>query len=279
MLYEIIGKRKIFLIAQVLMLLVSALTGTLFISVSLANPYIPASNTLEVRLDLPENKIFYSNNVPVSFALEGKNPGAWGISSVYGVKFYLDGDSCEDAITLPVKQGDSYVFSATLIGVESGYHSLFVAAYVEYESQLRWLPNPSDGSGVSNLVHFTVEVASPLVVAVSSPEQFGTYNSSSVPLGFTVSNPVFWLGYSVDGHDKVTVAGNVTLSGLSDGVHTLTVYANDTYGFTGTSETVTFTVSAVSSPTTLIMATAVVAAVVCAGLLVYVIRLKKRRAA
>jgi hypothetical protein len=265
--------------AVLVVALLASVFGGLVFNVSLANPYVPASNALEVRLDLPEDKIFYSNNVPVSFTLEGKNPGAWGISSVYGVKFYLDGDSCEDAITLPVKQGDDYVFSSTLIGVEPGYHSLFVAAYVEYESQLRWLPNPSDGSGVSNLVHFTVEVASPLVMAVSSPEQFGTYSFSSVPLGFTVSNPVSWLGYSLDGQDKVTVAGNVTLSGLSYGMHTLTVYANDTYGFTDTSETITFTVDTPEPfPTTLVIAAVVVAAVVCTGLLVYFTRRKKRRA-
>ena len=271
--------KRIFVISLILALLASAFGGLVF-NVSFANPYVPASNTLEVRLNLPDNKIFYSNNVPVSFTLEGKNPSAWEISSVYGVKFYLDGDSCEDAITLPVMQGDNYVFSSTLIGVEPGYHSLFVAAYVEYESQLRWLPNPSDGSGVSNLVHFTVEVASPLVVAVSSPEQFGTYSFSSVPLGFTVSNPVSWLGYSLDGQDKVTVAGNVTLSGLSYGMHTLTVYANDTYGFTDTSETITFTVDTPEPfPTTLVIAAVVVAAVVCTGLLVYFTRRKKRRAA
>ena len=267
-------------VSFVVALLASAFGG-LLANVSLANPYVPASNTLEVRLDLPENKIFYSNNVPVPFTLEGKNPGAWGISSVYGVKFYLDGDSCEDAITLPVKQGDSYVFSATLIGVEPGYHSLFVAAYVEYESQLRWLPNPSDGSGVSNLVHFTVEVASPLVIAVSSPEQHGTYSFSSIPLGFTVSNPVSWSGYSLDGQDKVTVAGNVTLDGLPNGVHTLTVYANDNYGFTGASETVIFTVDTPEPfPTKLAIGVVVVAAVVvCAGLLLYYSKFKKRRAA
>jgi hypothetical protein len=102
-----------------------------------------------------------------------------------------------------------------------------------------------------------------------------TYNNASVPLDFSVDKQVTWIGYSLDGKDNVTVTGNITLSGLSDGVHTLTVYANDTFGFTGASETVTFTVA--TFPTTLVMAAAVVVALVTVvaviGVLVY---LRKR---
>ena len=43
-----------------------------------------------------------------------------------------------------------------------------------------------------------------------------------------------------------TVAGNTTLTELSDGIHIVTVYANDTAGNTGSSETVYFTVDTVS---------------------------------
>jgi parallel beta-helix repeat protein len=149
--------------------------------------------------------------------------------------------------------------------------------------------NDADGNGLGDKPYFVYTdnrdnfpLMSPLVreppvppsVSVVNPTNV-TYNNASVPLDFSVDKQVTWIGYSLDGKDNVTVTGNITLSGLSDGVHTLTVYANDTFGFTGASETVTFTVA--TFPTTLVMAAAVVVALVTVvaviGVLVY---LRKR---
>jgi hypothetical protein len=63
-----------------------------------------------------------------------------------------------------------------------------------------------------------------------------------VPLNFTVNEPASWTGYSLDGQDNVTFAGNMTLPELSVGSHTLTLYANDTAGKPAASETVHFIV-------------------------------------
>jgi hypothetical protein len=82
----------------------------------------------------------------------------------------------------------------------------------------------------------------PIIDVVSPVNQM--YNRSSVSLVFTVNKQVNWTGYSLDGEDNVTVAGNMTLSGLPNGAHNLTVYATDQYGNTGASETVDFTVDA-----------------------------------
>jgi len=110
-------------------------------------------------------------------------------------------------------------------------------------------------------------------VVLLNPENM-TYTDGSVPLDFVVDKQAAWIGYCLDGQDNVTVTGNVTLTGLSDGEHTLTVYANDTFGFMGVSETVTFTVA--TFPTTLVtIAVAVTAAAVFGvGLIVY---FKKRK--
>jgi hypothetical protein len=59
-----------------------------------------------------------------------------------------------------------------------------------------------------------------------SPENV-TYTASSVPLNFTVDTPTSWIGYSLDGEANVTIAGNNTLSGLTDGSHTIVVYATE----------------------------------------------------
>jgi hypothetical protein len=70
-----------------------------------------------------------------------------------------------------------------------------------------------------------------------------TYSNSSASLTFFVDKPVNWTSYSLDRQQNITISGNTTLTGLSNGVHTVTVYANDTYGNMGSSETVYFTIS------------------------------------
>jgi hypothetical protein len=80
-------------------------------------------------------------------------------------------------------------------------------------------------------------------IEVLSPEN-KTYAVTDVPLSLTVSEATFWIGYSLDGQMNVTVGDNTTLVGLSDGVHTITVYANDTAGNVGRSVSVYFTINA-----------------------------------
>ncbi|MCZ2809401.1 MAG: right-handed parallel beta-helix repeat-containing protein [Candidatus Bathyarchaeota archaeon] len=104
-----------------------------------------------------------------------------------------------------------------------------------------------------------------------------TYSVDDVSLTFIVSEPTSWIGYSLDGQANVTITGNTTLSGLSYGSHNLIVYANDTDGNTGTSETIIFTI-AQKEPflTTWIVAAVVIIAVVGAALLVYFRKIRKK---
>lgn len=67
------------------------------------------------------------------------------------------------------------------------------------------------------------------IIRILSPKN-STYTIDSVPLTFTVIEPISWIGYSLDGQANVTITGNTTLTGLSDGPHLLIVHANDTYG-------------------------------------------------
>jgi hypothetical protein len=79
----------------------------------------------------------------------------------------------------------------------------------------------------------------PPVISIRSPEN-KTYSVEDVPLTFTVSETTSWIGYSLDGQMNVTITENITLSGLSDGSHSLIVYANDTAGNVGHSDSVYF---------------------------------------
>jgi N-acetylneuraminic acid mutarotase len=111
----------------------------------------------------------------------------------------------------------------------------------------------------------------PEVPVVSPVNQ--TYNESSVSLIFTVAKPVNWTGYSLDGQENVTVTGNTTINELANGVHNVTVYAKDTLGNVGASETIYFTVD-VPFPAMFVVAPVASVVVVGAVLAIY---FKKRK--
>jgi hypothetical protein len=80
--------------------------------------------------------------------------------------------------------------------------------------------------------------------------------------------------YTLDG-ENLGVSGNTTLAGLAYGVHNVTVYAVDTAGNTGASETVVFTVAEEPFPVVPVAAASATSiALIGGGLLVY---FKKRK--
>ena len=114
----------------------------------------------------------------------------------------------------------------------------------------------------------------PPTISILSLENM-SYPLGNLSLTFTVSEPTSWLGYSLDGQENITVAGKTVLSGLFMGSHYLTVYANDTAGNTGLSETIYFRIET-PFPTTLVVAVAIVACVFGFGLIVNLVAGKKK---
>ncbi len=115
-------------------------------------------------------------------------------------------------------------------------------------------------------------------VTVTSPEN-KTYSATSVTLSYEVSEETSWVGYSLDGEANVTIDGETTLSGLSSGVHSIIVYAEDTDGNQGASETIYFTItqgatSADPFPTWIL---AVIIAAVVAVILFFFVRIMRKK--
>jgi len=75
-----------------------------------------------------------------------------------------------------------------------------------------------------------------------------TYDVTSIPLNFTVSEATSWIGYSLDGAANVTITGDTLLTGLSLGSHNIIVYANDTDGNMGASDRVYFKIAEEAPP-------------------------------
>ena len=91
----------------------------------------------------------------------------------------------------------------------------------------------------------------PPAITFFSPQNNQTYTSSNVSLTFTASSHVAeiaQLSYSLDLTPEVTVTGNTTLTDLEKGNHTLTVYATDSLGNKGNSQTISFTVTEPPTP-------------------------------
>jgi hypothetical protein len=147
--------------------------------------------------------------------------------------------------------------NTTLAGLSGGSHSLIVYA------------NDTVGNmGVSETIKFTIA----LVIQVLSPER-RTYDTSSIPLNFTVNSALAQITYCLNGEKNSSVSGNTTLTGLANGDYALTVYAKDEAGNVGTSETILFTVN-VPFPTTLVIVSVITVAIIGIALLVY---FRKRR--
>jgi parallel beta-helix repeat protein len=153
--------------------------------------------------------------------------------------------------------------------------------YAVYENYTDRYPlmQPFDISTINAYLPDWVNTSSPpydsteeLRIIILSPQNID-YNTTEVPLVFTLSAAADWIGYSLDSQEKVAIAGNTTLKGLSIGVHSLTISANNTYGFV--SKRVNFYVAEDETQpqgTTLItitVASAASATVVGAGLLFY----------
>jgi hypothetical protein len=115
----------------------------------------------------------------------------------------------------------------------------------------------------------------PPEITIVSPEN-KTYYTTSFSLNFSVNEPISWAPYKLDNETEVKTSCNTTISGLSNGLHNITVYAIDEFGNSGASETVYFNVEVPEPfPTAPVAAASVVTvAVVGVGLLVY---FKKRK--
>jgi hypothetical protein len=125
---------------------------------------------------------------------------------------------------------------------------------------------------IDNVTVELPEWASPPSVLLISPINT-TYTSANVTLEFTINKQTSWIGYSLDGQDTVTITGNTTLSGLSSGLHNVTIYAKDAFENIVTYETIWFSV-AEPFPITWIVAAAVAIIVLIA---VAAVVLKKKR--
>ena len=201
---------------------------------------------------------FISNKKQV-YDVSMDDPSVTASMNIWGVGYPLGGNYWSDYTGVDVKSGANQT--------QTGSDGLGDTPYIIYENNKDSFPLMPYGS--------------PPAISIVSPEN-KTYTVNSVSLRFTVSETTSWIKYSLDGQANVTITEDTTLSGLADGVHSITVYAQDTDGLTGASETIYFTIAEGSEtpqseafPITWIAA--IIAVVVVVGVvLLYFLKIKKK---
>lgn len=264
-------KNKTFLPAAIILaLLFSAVAGTRVIFFASADDAadIVAASYHAILIENPNNHTIYANEIPLNFTVDYLyHDGLIAWQNLNKLSYSIDD---RPPVILKTIQGPSsipYKFSAVLNVSElsNGQHKIEVTASFTANINNLFVPTYDFSSAP---IYFTVYNTPPPVVSIISYEN-KTYNEMDLSLIFTVDKSTSWIAYSLDNQANVTISGNVTLPELSYGAHMITVYANDTLGNTGASETINFCV-AVPFPTALVAtASGASVAIIGIGLLVY----------
>ena len=266
-------------------LLITIAAGACSFNLAQANPYryidkwvAPPADAIPLIISVssPEKKaIYYMNDFTVAFTVITKGTSISAISDIHFAASWL-----QDNVAVPT-QGlhTSASYNETFHDMPNGNYSIVIIAsgsgsYVD-PTRVDYF----DGTmyhftmTTTSIVNFTV--ATPLEVSILSPKN-EPYGSSEVPLNLAVDKSFMKISYVLDYQDNITINGNVTLAGLTNGMHNVTVYAWDAAGKVGSSETITFTIAAPESfPAVFVSAISIASvATVGAGLLLYY---KKRR--
>ena len=187
----------------------------------------------------PTNRTYTSKNLALNLTL------ACGLGLDYSLSYSLDG-KYQGTLSLVIDDSELHVVMkgtalATLPELQDGSHILTIHLIaVANQKTLTY----------NNSVNFYVDVSSPNIV-IQSPEN-KTYTTENTALTFTMDKQVSEITYCLDGQENVSIAGNTTLTGLSIGVHNITIQAQDFAENRAASKTIYFAIAEEPEPESLI---------------------------
>jgi hypothetical protein len=235
-------------------------------NVAKANPYLPGVETAPpegtkpqvIMLLTPQNEttihkdsVLLTVNVTVGASRPYKGMYTSEVNKIITEVYYY-ADWIKENFTVYLPKTDQYgayidadayrrtsvEFSKELTELPEENHTITI-----YTKEKGWYEGESNGAYVYQYrfyiteyatINFVVNLTLPTHtelpnVMITSPQQNGKF-TSTVPLIFEGDN-IAKIGYSLDGQENVTVTSNTTLTNLSNGLHTLTVYV---WNFEGT---------------------------------------------
>jgi hypothetical protein len=258
-----VEKKHLLKAALILALLFSAVAGAFFVKSTQANPYRHEYKTTEVPppagtqppliiIHTPQNGSFYPKNLNLTFdVIIPHTNGDKSISLVIKLYYKASSEPNEISITEEILIR-STSFSIDLSDVRGGLGgnlslTIYAVGYGFYEVSQKFLDSYTilynreefEITGFST-VHFTKDIVSPKISFLSPPN--GTYVTSDVKLDFTVSEATSEILYCLDGKENQTVTDSLTLTGLAEGAHNVTLYAADLAGNAADPKTLFFSV-------------------------------------
>ncbi len=224
--------------------------ATLLVGLGNADPFIPLPPP-QITISSPENnKMYTMNNISLVFTLDVPSKAAFSAgqyATAKGIKpsTYLVDDQFRGYYDGSSELSKTYVFS--LPRFSDGWHTVKIWATAI------WNPD-FGGADTLKYVSFFIDTVFPSISVLSA--NGSKYGTADVSLNFTITEPVSMIYYSLDGRSNATLAGNfaithiygkdnycVTFHALEEGAHSLQIYANDTAGNIGKSDTIFFTVN------------------------------------
>lgn len=198
----------------------------------------------------PKNNTLYSISMPLQFNLSYPRwePFASNGLDLYSLDWlsYTIDDSNSTAIATTqgqlcnVSYWASQQFTLDISRIPDGVHNLTITLYMGV--LIANVGVPVEVPYTFSPISFQVAHTAPSIQIFQPTNQ--TYDiDAGIPLIFTVDKSTSWVGYSMDNQENITLSGNTTLTGLTDGLHSLVVYVNDTADNVGNSGTIFFTVN------------------------------------
>jgi len=123
--------------------------------------------------------------------------------------------------------------------------NILLSSLSEGSHQILIYANDSLGSmGKSEFIWFTIDTQPPNLLLTNPINT--TYAKHDIWINFTTDEVTSWMAYSLDGSPNVTITGNFILNSLSEGSHSIVLYANDTTGNLGISTVTWFTIDTIA---------------------------------
>lgn len=231
--------------------------------------------TDKIVVQSPQNKTYNAETLPINFTVEllPDNPPIYtrcvlsNLRSGRNVTVDVTGQRTNASNEYQYYTSVFSQYNSSLPNLADGTYILTVQ---------RYHVKPMEPEGIKVRIYasvfFTIDTIPPDISVLMLENR--TYDTPDVPLSFTVNELASQITYNLDEQENVTITGNTTLTGLSGGSHTLTVYAKDVAGNIGISETITFSIQ---EPflTTLAVTLLASAAAIGSGLLVYFTKIRK----
>lgn len=239
----------------VALLIVSMLVGMSFVEIAGANPWMgndwisPKNGTKPPVFTISspqENMLYNSSTIFLNFtSIVGESNASF--TWLMQVYYMTDWEPKENwvykntDINIPYDPNGitNFSYNINLTGVPEGKHSIIFHAF-ERGSYIEGLYFHMFDINGSSSVNFTIDTLPP-VSSILQPEN-KEYSQSDVILDLAINEQVSTISYSLDGQANITIAGNSTLTDLSNGYHNITAYATDEVGNVGASDTIYFSV-------------------------------------